>query len=189
MRIISGTLKSTPLYWLPVLSNIIPPSIRRQNNLLREFKKISSNQSLPVHEVIMPVHRRLKSRSPPLVTAKRLLEEAYDGIAAWKRGWIDSALTAWHPLLDPNSPPPGFQLPRKLWVTLNRVRTGHGRCGANLTKWGFSTNPACDCGASLQTTEHITFDCPSRAFGGTREDFLRATPEAVLWLEQLDVRL
>ena len=31
MRIISGTVRSTPLPWLPVLSNIAPPSLRRSN--------------------------------------------------------------------------------------------------------------------------------------------------------------
>ena len=32
MRIISGTVKSTPLPWLLVLSNIAPPELRRLNN-------------------------------------------------------------------------------------------------------------------------------------------------------------
>ena len=30
MRLISGTLRSTPLRWLPVLSNIEPPALRRK---------------------------------------------------------------------------------------------------------------------------------------------------------------
>jgi len=31
--------------------------------------------------------------------------------------------------------PPGFNLPRRLWSTLNRFRTGQGRCAANLVRW------------------------------------------------------
>jgi len=34
MRVISGALKSTPLGWLPVLSNITPPNIRRKQALV-----------------------------------------------------------------------------------------------------------------------------------------------------------
>ena len=30
MRLIFGTLRSTPLPWLPVLSNIEPPALRRK---------------------------------------------------------------------------------------------------------------------------------------------------------------
>jgi len=30
MRLISGTLRSTPFPWLPVLSNIEPPALRRK---------------------------------------------------------------------------------------------------------------------------------------------------------------
>jgi len=39
MRVISGALKSTPLEWLPVLSNIFPPDIRRKQALVRLIVK------------------------------------------------------------------------------------------------------------------------------------------------------
>jgi len=31
---------------------------------------------------------------------------------------------------------PGFDLERNTWVTLNRIRTGHGRSGHMMYKWG-----------------------------------------------------
>jgi len=40
MRIIEGTLKSTPLKWLPVLSNIAPPKIQRKQALIREWTEL-----------------------------------------------------------------------------------------------------------------------------------------------------
>lgn len=46
MRIISGTIKSTPLAWLPVLSNIAPPNLRREEALVREYRKIQDNDLL-----------------------------------------------------------------------------------------------------------------------------------------------
>jgi hypothetical protein len=36
MRLINGTVKSTELEWLPVLSNIAPPKLRREAALFRE---------------------------------------------------------------------------------------------------------------------------------------------------------
>jgi len=50
MRIISGTVKSTPTQWLPVLANIEPSHIRRQNAVLRIAEKIACNTNLPIHE-------------------------------------------------------------------------------------------------------------------------------------------
>lgn len=49
MRIISGTLKSTPTDWLPILSHIPPPDFRRKAALLREYKRIQGNPQLPIH--------------------------------------------------------------------------------------------------------------------------------------------
>jgi len=37
-------------------------------------------------------------------------------------------------ITDPIICPPGFNLPRRLWSTLNRFRTGQGRCAANLVR-------------------------------------------------------
>ena len=56
---------------------------------------------------------------------------------------------------------PGFDLPRRLWCTLNRFRTGQGWCAASLTCWQQITDPTCcDCGAPQQTMMHIVEDCP-----------------------------
>ena len=48
MRIITGTLQSTPLAWLPVLSNIAPPDIRREAITDALVRKISINQAIPL---------------------------------------------------------------------------------------------------------------------------------------------
>lgn len=39
MRIVSGCIKSTSIAWLPVLCNIIPPPLRRQQQLVNTVKK------------------------------------------------------------------------------------------------------------------------------------------------------
>ena len=65
MRIITGTLRPTPLPWLPVLSHIAPPHLRRQEATTKLLTKIELNDSLPLHKDITshPVSR-LPSRRP-----------------------------------------------------------------------------------------------------------------------------
>jgi len=45
MRLISGTLRSTPLPWLPVLCNIEPPALRRKAATDKLVEKIVKNDS------------------------------------------------------------------------------------------------------------------------------------------------
>ena len=52
----------------------------------------------------------------------------------------------------------GVGLSRRAWTRLNTLRTGVGRFGANMLRWGLSMNDSCDCGAE-QTADHITSGC------------------------------
>jgi len=45
MRIVSGTLLPTPLLWLPVLSNIPPPHLRREEATAKLLKKVIGNEA------------------------------------------------------------------------------------------------------------------------------------------------
>nr|CAI5818496.1 unnamed protein product [Callosobruchus analis] len=49
MRTITGSLRCTPLHWLPISSGITPPDLRRNSALLREAHKIDFN---PIHQDI-----------------------------------------------------------------------------------------------------------------------------------------
>ena len=42
--------------------------------------------------------------------------------------------------------PYGSELPQSLWVALNRLRTGVGRFGTCLFRWGMLDTPKCICG-------------------------------------------
>lgn len=57
-----------------------------------------------------------------------------------------------------------MNLPRYTWSTLNRLRTGHGRCGYLLHKWGFQDYPLCDCENGEQTINHIVVEYQRRNF-------------------------
>jgi len=53
MRLVSGTLRSTPLPWLPVLSNIEPPALRRKAATDKLVEKIVKHDSWPVQPDIL----------------------------------------------------------------------------------------------------------------------------------------
>jgi len=58
MHLISGTLRFTPLPWLPVLSSIEPPALQRKVATDKLVEKIVKHDSWPI---------QLDIRSPPLV--------------------------------------------------------------------------------------------------------------------------
>ena len=185
MRIISGTLHSTPGYWLPVLSNIMPPHIRRQQALARLWSRMLNNKALPIHQDIAQTTTRLRSHRPAWKTALQLTFSQFNPKNARRKEW--SKLPP-HSLVisDPSSKPPGFNLPRSVWMKLNRIRCDTGRSASALYQWGWKVSPCCD---GMQTIKHIVQNCPRCAFPGSLENLHEATPEAIAWLAELDIQL
>jgi len=65
MRIISGCVRSTKVQWLPVLSNIAPPEIRRYAATVKILQQFQNSTTLPVHNDISDTpNKRLKSKYP-----------------------------------------------------------------------------------------------------------------------------
>lgn len=191
MRLITGTILSTKTNWLPVLSNIAPPNLRRCNALLKEFKNISDNNAPPIQADIPILEQpsRLISRKPTLKTALELTTSTFDINRAWISQWTDSNTTGLVCIQNPTIPLSGFNLPRHLWSRLNRVRVNCGVCADILYKWSWLPSPACDCGADEQTLRHIVNACPIRAYPGNLEDFLDLTPDALNWITNLDLHI
>ena len=68
-----------------------------------------------------------------------------------------------------------MSLTRTAWVNLNRPRTGVGRFGSSMHKWGLASSAKCECGASEQTADHIILTCPTHR-----------TPRGIMGLTVLD---
>ena len=65
MRLISGCLKPTQLPWLPVLSNVAPPSLRRTEATDKILRSIEDHPNWSVHaDVFEHPPPRLASRRP-----------------------------------------------------------------------------------------------------------------------------
>jgi len=67
MRLISGCLQPTQLSWLPVLSSVAPPSLRRKAPTDNVLQIIEAHPNWPVYaDVFEPAPPRLASRRPIL---------------------------------------------------------------------------------------------------------------------------
>ena len=183
MRIISGTIKSTPLSWLPVLANIVPSNIRRNYATKREWDKYqSAPEKFPIWQDLSNIpNYRLKSRSP-------LWKENFSNSSVqdlWKALWVNNEVFNKTLIVDPSQEVPGFDLPRKIWSKLNRIRTGHGRCNDMLFKWNIASNPSCECGAEVETIKHIVEECPVSKFQGGFQEIHKATRNVENWISSL----
>lgn len=191
MRIVSGAIQSTPLEWLPVMSNIAPTHLRRKAALQREFNKIENNLQLPIHQDLNDIrgNYRLVSRFP--IWKEPFFESSNDLnlIEEWKSEWNRANVRNKHIIDDPTIKLNGFGEDRKTWATINRIRSGHGRTRAMLNKWDPSISPSCDCGALFQTMNHIIGECPRRRFSGDITELNNLTPAAIEWLKNLDIEL
>uniref|UniRef100_A0A8D8LZW3 Reverse transcriptase n=1 Tax=Cacopsylla melanoneura TaxID=428564 RepID=A0A8D8LZW3_9HEMI len=113
--------------------------------------------------------------------------EDFDLTEAWKATWERNCPALYKGLPCINSQPPGFDTRRKVWVTLNRIRTNTGKCAHSLHQWGKADSAACDCGAEEQTIQHIVTECPRRKYTGSLDDFLYATENVIRYIEELDL--
>ena len=128
MRLISGTLRPTPLPWFPALCNTEPPVLRRKAATDKLLQKVSQNQHWPLHDDIFhPPHMRLKSRKPLWSDMQPV-----DIIHCWRQDWNTTSVVNNNLVSDPTVHVPGFNLSRVQWCTLNWFRTGHpaSRSGA-----------------------------------------------------------
>ncbi|UYV74730.1 hypothetical protein LAZ67_12000730 [Cordylochernes scorpioides] len=174
MRLITGNMRPTPIDWLPYLSNIAPPDLRRKKSTSNLLSKIKANTKLSINTALeIPPPTRLISRNPAWVA-----DENVDLKEEWRNRWSNLAIANKDLVEDPNTKPPGYNLPRRTWSTLNRIRTSTGRCNYLLNKWNMSPDQNCDCG-QIQTMHHILRDCPRRFFQGTLGDIHRCTEEAL----------
>ena len=168
-RTITGCLRPTQVEQLPVLAEIAPPPLRREAATLVLGRRACQHVHL-LHDVVEnPTHRkRLKSRRPLTHHAQQLVVSSVPPQetvkhwthARWDESWA-STTTRLHTFMPtPSNSGQGVGLSRLAWTRPNRLRTGVGRFGANMLRWGWSTNDSCDCGAE-QTADHISSGrCP-----------------------------
>ena len=136
-----------------------------------------------------PPMSRLRSRRPFVTEAARLASLNQTEQQTWEQSWIEGVPPGHDVVTNPKCPQPGFTLPRRQFVTLNRLRCGQAGCAESLYRWGVIASPACPCGESHQTTRHIVEECPLTAFPGGLRRIHEAGPDAVEWLSKLSMSM
>ena len=77
----------------------------------------------------------------------------------WNEEWRDAEHSRLHSFINTPDHVPGQDLPRRQWTTYNRIRTGVGRFGEAMKRWGLKSTSECECGAQNQSVQHIMDDC------------------------------
>ena len=170
--------KPTQLPWLPVLSNVAPPSLRRTAATDKILRSIEDHPNWPVYADVF-------EHPPPRLASRRPIWSdmtSVDTTTQWREDWSSASVVNHTIVTDPTIRQPGFDLPRRTWSLLNRFRTGQGPCRANLHKWGLAQSPSCDC-EQRQTMNHIVDTCPLTKFEGGLNLLHEADDDAVIWLE------
>ena len=198
LRTISGCLKPTPVFQLPVLAGIAPAGLRRKAATLALARKAVKHDWHILHDTtkneVPPC--RLKSRKPYNKEAQEMLsvipedrsKDAWIG-ATWKQEWEASGPTRVHRYVsDPGEGVKGEDLSRKQWTTLNRLRTGVGRYKASMKKWGLADSAACECGEPKQTADHIINSCPIHR-PPSEAGIFEVGPLTRAWLQQTELTI
>jgi hypothetical protein len=129
MCLITGTVKSTPLQWLPVLSNIAPPRLKRKSSLFRELKSCwSLGRSLMFDQLQVVPPIRLRSRSVIWTIDPGPLQDGYRIVDRWRESWLSNVPVNDDIVNNPCVVPLGFDLKHLEWVLLNQFRTSQGKC-------------------------------------------------------------
>ena len=189
LRCVSGAVKATPLPWLSVLCNIVPAHLRRKSLLKNTLSNTNFHQNSLLFDVLQEnVTERLKSRKVPRTQFNELND--FNCLEEWRNLWIDQSVFNHEFVIDPTKKLNGFDLHRKYWIALNRIRTCQGRCNYCLFKWNVADSPFCDCGQVDQTIPHIVLSCPLRSFvGSLHEICIFSSTRAKDWIFNLDIQL
>jgi len=165
------------------LSNIAPLHIWRRDTLLKEWIKFISNLSLPLQIFAKSLQNppRLKSRNPPWKSAIVLNNTDVNINKTWKNEWEASKLNKQKFLKEPTDKPPGHNLHRKEWTTLNRISLGHGRCGYDDAQLERSANPELRMRLPTPDTPHLITEYSIRKFNSEPEDMFNDSLESIEW--------
>ena len=117
------------------------PQLRREMFAIKTFNNFKDHQSLLFYELNNPPSVRLISRKSIFYN----LDPDFDDVEQWRQLWKHNRPFNGEIISDPSEEVPGFNLPRKSWTILNRIRTGQGRCNHLLHEWGYKLDASCSC--------------------------------------------
>ena len=189
MRIVTGCLKSTPTQWLPVMSAIAPPDMRREECNQKWILRAEQENETPLQRIIKdaPTSSKLKSRSPFYLSKK----ENYDMYESWREEWKSNPPKGGDLVEDPCIQLPGLQdQKRKYWVAANRLRSRHTKTAVNMHRLGLQDSPICPkCHTQPQDTNHLVLHCPETKLEGGYEAVNKCDEDFQAWIDGRDIEV
>ena len=186
MRVVTGSLKSTPTQWLPVMAAIQPPHIRREA-MTQKWVEISKKADVdtPLTRIVReaPKTRRLKTRKPFYAAGK----EGYDAQKAWESEWASNLPSGAEVVQQLGHKLPGFAEGRKYWVAANRLRARTARVAALVHKWGERNTPLCPFGCKIkQDVDHLVSICPTTRIPSGHRAVHEMSEAFLKWVDGFD---
>ena len=124
---------ATPHPWIPVLSAIEPPKIRQEKHVHKWIRSARDPSKVnPLQKAVQQAvpNKRLKSRNP----FHMALDPTFDANEMWRKEWDQLTLAGKDLISNLGEKQPGFgSAPRKVWVSVNRLRTRVTKCNAVLS--------------------------------------------------------
>ena len=181
-----------------MLSGIQPAHLRRHVATTNLLDKVcdrceKGTARIPLYEYITETPELSKlSRRPVWRKSTNEVLTASEAVEIWRSDWNEARtnLTNGNLIDDPTIPVAGGSLPRGQWSSLNRVRTGVGRCQATRAKWGISESAVCpECRQSDQTMFHLLEECDATKIAGGPRTIHEVGDEALQWLKTTGKKL
>ncbi|XP_030847026.1 uncharacterized protein LOC115926449 [Strongylocentrotus purpuratus] len=179
-RCITGCLKPTNVDSLHSLAGIAPSDVRRTVASRTERSRQVEDTRHPLYSH-QPAPTRLKSRKSFLHTVQPLSQPPHSTrVILWEEKRSENHHHEKLPIPTKEQLPPGHRCDWKTWKSLNRLRTGVGRCKYNMNKWGYTddTDTNCECGTSVQSMSHL-LRCPLLIDQCCLEDLVAANEKAL----------
>ena len=107
MRFMSGSLKSTPLQWLPILCSITPPKLRREQASQRHLDSANSMSDAHCEELWQTL---LQHHAWSIEDLSLLIDKADWIWESWKWEWRTNIPRDGDHIEDPDTPLPGSNL-------------------------------------------------------------------------------
>ena len=163
-------MRTTPVNHLPILSGIASAALRREEADLALARKAERDADHLLHQTVCepPNRARLKSHHTFAGHAHQLLCDSPLDIS--KQTWIRHRwYEEWrgvinhsrlHKFIKLPDEILGTELPRRQWITLNRLRSGVGQFVSSMKECGLKDSAECECSHPEQTVHNIIEDCP-----------------------------
>ena len=140
MRIFTECMCPTETTFLPILTDITPPDICRELHISNISKEAMENPDHILHQRVSSTatvsRQHIRSCRPFTRHAAHLLSAEFDMNMVWNNRVNHSPSSIRTTCPPPSSSlPPGADLPRKQWVSLNHLTSGTARIGKTLHCW------------------------------------------------------